>query len=77
MKQRMVILRIDDVMALVKDYAKGEIPQDAMPVQFRLNKAEGGKLALEIESGEIPQGAKPLEVRFNLKRIFGLGGGNG
>lgn len=73
MRSRMIIIDIDSIVALLKDYC-GQVgfPTDAVPVKFMLNPQEQ-KLGLVVESEEFrgPQAAE--EVKFDLRRVFGVG----
>lgn len=69
---RFVILRIDDILRLLADYA-GEplgLPADAQPVKFRVYQ---GKLQLVVESDSWPGDQLAEEVRFDLRRVYNVG----
>jgi hypothetical protein len=74
MKRRMVILSIDTICNLFKDYV-GLVgfPQDGKPVKFMLNPQER-KLGLVVESEEWTGPQKPEEIKFDLRRVFSIGG---
>lgn len=69
--KRFVVLRIDDIYRMLKDYA-GEplgLPDDAEPVKFRV---VAGKLQIMLEA-ESWQGEQPSEeIRFDMKRVFSV-----
>jgi len=75
MKQRYVVLTIDTIAELLKDYISNpdDIPPDAMPVKLMLKPTEAGKLAIEFVSDHFnPQSLTPLTVKFDLKRIYSV-----
>jgi len=68
---RRIILRVDDILNLFKDYCTEEdIPADARPVAFSIHPTTK-QLSLLIESPNI-QGEAEMEVRFDLRRTYGL-----
>lgn len=70
-RDRMLITNIDTIMALFKDYCKGYIPNDAMPLTLQLSKLEPGKMAILAESDHWDTKAEEVVVRFELKRVYG------
>lgn len=76
MKQRTVIVTIDTIMELFKDYCGGDIPRDCKPIKLLIHPTSR-KLAIEVESNEWPSNLKnspEVGVKFVLKRFFGVGG---
>jgi hypothetical protein len=74
MTDRMVIVTIDTITNLFKDYCSpGDIPQDAQPLQLKLKPTEMGRLAIVMESPEWKKGLTPLEVKFDIRRIYSVG----
>ena len=72
-KRRQVILTLDTLCELLKDYiGDNTIPSDAMAQRLLINPQENGKLALEIASPSIKVDAKPIFVNFDLKRIYSV-----
>lgn len=74
MKRRMIILPIETITNLMKDYCSQiGFPADAKPLTWLFNHQER-KLALVIGSEEFTS-PQPTEcVRFDLQKIYGLGG---
>jgi len=72
--KRYVILRIDDIYRMLKDYAGGPLglPEDAWPTKFRLVRGKL-QLMLEAESWEGEQSAE--EIKFDLRRVYGVSDG--
>lgn len=70
MKQRLVILPIDSILALFKDYAGLiAVPDDAQATKLLLNPTER-KLAIDVDAESYP-GLQPTEeIRFDLQRTF-------
>jgi hypothetical protein len=76
MKLRRVVLPIDDITNILRDYA-GLVgfPQDAKPVKWMLNPQEGRKVMLVVESNELTPEDRPMEeIRFEVKRTFAVPG---
>lgn len=72
MESRKIIITIDDVMALFKDYCTEEdIPSDAMPLKLMIKPAER-LFAIVADSEGWKHGLPPLQVKFDIKRIFGV-----
>lgn len=71
-RKRMVILTIQGIGALLRDYLGDNMPEDAVGVGIEINPQENGRLALVMESPSIPDNAKPLFVNFNLKKVYAL-----
>lgn len=69
--KRFVILKIDDIYRMLYDYA-GEslgLPEDAMPVKFRLVQ---GKLQIMLEADSWQEDQEAEQIRFNMKRVWGV-----
>jgi hypothetical protein len=72
-RKRMVILTIDTMGELLKDYLGGDnVPTDAVAQRLLINPQENGKLALELASPNIKRDAKPIYVNFDIKRIYNV-----
>lgn len=72
-RTRGVILTIDTIAELFKDYIGGEdVPEDAMAVKLMFKPTEQGKLALLMVSDSFPADAAPLQATFNLKRLYSV-----
>lgn len=74
MRQRHIILTIDTISELFKDYIDNEddLPADAQPVRMLIQPAENGKLAIEFQSDHLKPGSNPLSVSFQLKRMYSV-----
>jgi len=70
MKNRLVILPVDSVLELFKDYAGLiAVPDDAQVTQLLMNPRER-KMALVVEA-ESYDGLQPTEeIRFDLQRTY-------
>jgi hypothetical protein len=69
---RVVILTIDNIVAMIHDYA-GEaldLPAGIKPVKFRL--ASNKKLEIIVESESWARNQVGEEVRFDLKRVYSV-----
>lgn len=72
MLKRRLIISIDDIVNILKDYCSAEdIPPDTMPVQFLLKPNERGAIAIHAESDAWAHGLPPLPITFRLKRFYG------
>lgn len=70
MKPRYILLTIDTIAELIKDYCGEEIPEDAMPTGLRVKQSEQGKLALEMTSNHWKSdNLAPLHINFRIKRF--------
>lgn len=66
---RFVVLRIDDLYRMLKDYA-GEaldLPEDAWPTKFRSVR---GKLDLMLEADSWQGEQTAEEIKFDIRRVF-------
>ncbi len=70
---RMVVLPIDTIVALFKDYC-GQLgfPKDAMPVKFLCKPTERGKLAIVVESDEFTGNQASEQIKFDIRRFYGV-----
>jgi hypothetical protein len=73
-QRRMIITTIDTLTDMFKDYCRGEIPNNAQAVRLQFKPTEKGKLGIVMESDEWKTGGQ-MEVKFEIKRFFGVGGG--
>jgi hypothetical protein len=65
----MVILTIQTIGALLRDYLGDHMPEDAIGVGLEINPQENGKLAMVMSSPAIREGAKDINAHFHLKRV--------
>lgn len=73
MRPRYIVLTIDTICELLKDYVGGEdIPQDAQPLKLMLNPQEQNKIAIVMDSDTWKEGLPPLDVKFKIKRVFSV-----
>jgi hypothetical protein len=73
MKSRLVVVTIDSILELMKDYLGPEaIPPDAWPQKLMIKPTEQGKFAIVAASDGWPQGLAPLEVKFEIRRLWGV-----
>lgn len=73
MQSRRVLITIDTILELLKNYCGSEdIPTDATPLKLMVNPKERNKVALVAESAAWPQGAAPLQINFQIKRIYSV-----
>lgn len=71
MKERYLVLTIDTISELFKDYLTEEdLPSDAQPLKLVLNPANK-LLGLEMEAPSWAEGLAPLRVAFDIKRVYG------
>lgn len=69
--QRMVIVTVDTLAEVLKDYLGEEnVPTDATVVTLLVNKSEQGKFALTLESDDWNKDLSALVVDFQVKRYF-------
>jgi len=70
MKRKRVLIDIDSILNLFKDYLTEEyIPADAMPLKFMLRPTDMGKLGILIYSDSLAEGP-PIPITFELKRMY-------
>lgn len=74
MKNRRVLIDIDSMLSILKDYAgdAAEIPMNAKPVGFCINPQEQGKLAIRMECDTWEKELPPVFLTFQLKRFYGV-----
>lgn len=78
MKTRLVIITIDSVLALMKDYCGSEqLPEDTWVEKLLMKPTEQGRFGLVVNSEHWPSEActSVIEVKFDLQRFYGVGGG--
>jgi hypothetical protein len=68
---RRILIPIDSVMELFKDYASAnnDIPRDTVPLTLMVNPAERGMFAIRAESPSWTNDA-PMRIDFDIKRVF-------
>jgi hypothetical protein len=70
LKERYIVLTIDTIAELFKDYCDPkDLPDTAIPLKLLYN---GTDLALEMFSEDWPEGLGPLKAHFDIKRIYGV-----
>lgn len=71
--KRRILISVDNILAMMKDYTKGEgsIPENAVPVSLQVNPTEKGMFGLMVESPDFKDDA-PVRVEFDIKRVYGL-----
>lgn len=75
MKRRWVILPIDDITAILRDYASQiGFPGDAVPITWMLHPASQ-KIALVVEAESFVGNQPTEEIKFQLKQTLAVGGG--
>jgi hypothetical protein len=73
MKTRRVILTIDTIMDIFKDYAtENDIPITAMPLKLLFKPTDRGRLAIEAVSDEWAKDLPPLQLNFDLRKIYSV-----
>lgn len=71
---RICIVTIDNILALLKDYA-GEaldLPEDAKPSRLMFRPTDRGKLGLLVESDTWIGNRPAEEVKFDLRRTYSV-----
>lgn len=76
-RKRMVILTVETIGELLRDYLGDVIPRDARSLRLEFCPKENGKLALVYEGDSIKPDAKDVIAYFDLKRMYSVGGDNG
>jgi len=68
--KRRIIIPIDTIMELLKDYTRqeGSIPADAMPVSLLVKPSERGMFAIMAESSSWKDDT-PVRVTFDIQRV--------
>lgn len=73
LKRRRVVISIDDVVSLLRDYCGyDDFPADTMPEKLQLHQTEQGRLCIVAESQHWEHGMPPLEVKFEIRRFHSL-----
>lgn len=73
MKERYIIITVDTLSDLFKDYLMQEdLPETAQPIRLMANPSRPGKFAIEFTDIGWPEGLPPLTADFKLKRFFGV-----
>ena len=72
--RRKILIPVDSILAMMKDYTKGEgsIPMDAVPVSLQVNLADKGMFGLVVASPEFKDDS-PIRVEFDIRRVYGVG----
>lgn len=72
--RRMVIVTVDTLVEVLKDYLGEEnVPRDAQVVRMLVKPAEQGKFAIVIDSPSIPYDAPAVTADFQVKRFYSVG----
>lgn len=71
--KRTIVLPVDALLAIVKDYTKEshDIPADAKPVSLQIKPTEQGMFGLMVESPGFKDDS-PIRVAFDIKRVFSV-----
>lgn len=70
---RMVIISLDTLMEIIKDYTNGEVPTDASPLKLLFRPTDKGRIGILTSSPSWPTNESgPLEVRFQMRRFYGV-----
>ena len=73
MKPRYIMLTIDTITELIKDYVgEEELPWDARAVTLKFKANEQGKLGIEMISDTWDKPQAPINVNFRIKRVYGV-----
>jgi hypothetical protein len=73
MKPRYIMLTIDTITELIKDYVGlEELPEDARAIKLMFKSTEQGKLAIEMISDTWTTEQAPINVDFRIKRVYGI-----
>jgi hypothetical protein len=73
MRPRYIILTIDTITELIKDYVGlDELPADARAISIQMRPTDGGKLAIDMISDTWTQEQDPIDVNFKIKRMYGV-----
>lgn len=75
MKTRMLIITVDTLLEIIKDYlGEDNVPRDAMVSKLLVKPSEQGRFAIEVVSESMKEGLAPLNVHFDMRRIYSVGG---
>lgn len=68
--RRKVVVPVDTLLAIVKDYTRAthDIPDDAVPVSLQIKPTEKGMFGLMVQS-EYFKDDTPIRVNFDIKRV--------
>jgi hypothetical protein len=73
MKPRYIMLTIDTITELIKDYVGlEELPEDARAIKLMFKQTEQGKLAIEMISDTWTTEQPAINVDFRIKRVYGV-----
>lgn len=73
MKKRMIILRIDDLSKIIRDYMLEEdAPRDMTISKLMVNPQEKNAIGVLVESDEWDGYQGEQRVVFDLKRYYGV-----
>lgn len=74
MKQRVVVLGIDDICRIFRDYASQTgFPADALCDTLLFHPANH-RMRLRVEAESLQGNQPPEEIRFDLRQTFLVGG---
>lgn len=69
---RTVVVTIESLLEIVKDYVRDQVPADAKAVKLMFNPQER-KIAIVTESSEWKEGeCSPVMVKFELRRVYSV-----
>lgn len=70
---RKIILPVDALLEIVKDYTREthDIPDDAVPVSLQIKPSEKGMFGLMVQSDGFKDDS-PIRVNFDLKRVYSV-----
>lgn len=69
-RKRMVILTVDTIGALLRDYIGEAIPQTATSLRLEFSAKDNGKLAIIFEDDNIAENSQDIYTHFDLKRVY-------
>lgn len=73
MKSKLIIIGIDDILRIFRDYLGPEaVPADASAVRLLVNPAEKGAFAIDVASASFGTDEPPVSIHFDLKRYYGV-----
>jgi hypothetical protein len=70
----MVIIPIDDLMRIVKDYLPAEDCESDMQVVSLMRHSSTQNIGIKVESAKWDSDLGEQRVEFELKRIYGVAG---
>lgn len=73
MKQRYLLVTIDTISEILKDYIANEqdLPADATPIAMQVHPTSK-KLAITFASPSLKENSLPLNVNFDIKRVYSV-----